>query len=284
VFELFRDAVDVLVPVFVVSTMANVGLTQRLSAIIVHLKDWKFVLRMALANFVLVPLLGVLLLWVAPIDDALEAGLLVFSLCAGAPFLVKLTQAADHDIALGAATMVLLMTLTVAYVPLVMPLLLAGVAIDRWTVAWALLKQMILPAAAGMLLARFVPTAAAALQPWVGRLANVTLYLTMATTLIGFAPNALHIVGTGAIFLGLLIVGGAFAIGFFLRGREDPLHDVGGLGTAQRNTAAALIIAQSFEDPDVLVMVIVINTLGLLMLLFIASRISRENVKRLAEA
>jgi BASS family bile acid:Na+ symporter len=51
----------------------------------------------------------------------------------------------------------------------------------------------------------------------------------------------------------LVIVGGAFAIGFLLGGREDPLHDVGGLFTAQRNTAAALIIAtQSFDDPDVL--------------------------------
>ena len=43
----------------------------------------------------------------------LAAGLLVFSLCAGAPFLIKLTQLAEHHVALGAAVMFLLMVVTV---------------------------------------------------------------------------------------------------------------------------------------------------------------------------
>jgi bile acid:Na+ symporter, BASS family len=53
---------------------------------------------------------------------------------------------------------------------------------------------------------------------------------------------------------------------------------VGGLGTAQRNTAAGLIIAtQNFSDPNVLVMITIANTLGIIMLLLIARVLSRDN-------
>ena len=54
---------------------------------------------------------------------------------------------------------------------------------------------------------------------------------------------------------------------------------MGGLGTAQRNTAAGVIIAtQNFSDhPNVLVMITLANTLGIVMLLFIAKRLSRDH-------
>jgi BASS family bile acid:Na+ symporter len=75
----------------------------------------------------------------------------------------------------------------------------------------------------------------------------------------------------------LAIVAVAFGAGY-LTGGKDHLADVGGLATAQRNTAAALIIAtQNFSDPNVLVMIVVANTLGVVMLLLIARALSRDN-------
>jgi bile acid:Na+ symporter, BASS family len=71
----------------------------------------------------------------------------------------------------------------------------------------------------------------------------------------------------------------AFGIGYLMGAGKDHLQDVGGLGTAQRNTAAGMIIAvQNFSGyPDVLVMLTLANTLGILMLMFIARRLSRDN-------
>ena len=110
-FVLFRSVVPIAVPIFVVSTMLNVGLTQKLSDILEHLKEWPWVVRMLIANFILVPFVMIVTLSFTSFDPALEAGLLIFSLCAGAPFLIKLTQTTGHDLALGAATMLLLMVL-----------------------------------------------------------------------------------------------------------------------------------------------------------------------------
>jgi len=284
-FHSLRSLIPIIVPVFVVSTMLNVGLTQKLSAVLDYLKDWGFVFRMAVANFVLVPLLAIVILRAAPFEPALKAGLLVFALCAGAPFLIKLTETADHDLALGAATMMLLIVLTVVYVPLALPRFLQGISVNAAGIAHSLVQEMIAPAVVGMVIGWFRPVVARALHLRVAWVATVALYAVMAATLIGYIPNMLMIVGTGAIAASLAIVGGAFGIGFVLGGRSDHLQDVGGLGTAQRNTAAALTIAtENFADPNVLVMVTVANLLGLVLLMAIARIISRDNVPRIAAA
>jgi bile acid:Na+ symporter, BASS family len=277
-FEFFRSLVEIVAPIFVISTMLNVGLTQRLSDITGHLKDYPFVLKMLLANFVLAPLVMILILTFTSFDPALRDGLLIFALCAGAPFLIKLTQTAEHDVALGAAVMILLIAATVIYVPIVLPMVMYGVAVDGWAIAKTLFLQMLLPIVVGMLAVQFLPNLAKKIQPWVGILGNITLYVLVAATLIGYFPNMISIVGTGAILVGLAFVAAAFGIGYLMGGGKDHLEDVGGLGTAQRNTAAGVIIAtQNFDDPNVLVMLTLANTLGIVMLLLIAKRLSRDN-------
>lgn len=275
--EFLRNLVGVLVPVFVVSTMLNVGLTQRPSEIARYLRYRRFILRMLIANFVLVPLFMVLVLRFTSFDPALEAGLLIFALCAGAPFLIVLTQAAEHDLALGAAVMMLLMVLTVGYVPLVLPRLLAGASVGAWAIARPLLLQMIGPLVLGMVAAQVLPGLSAAVQPWVGKLASVSLYAVLAATLIAYFRSMLA-VGFGPILVGLVTVAAAFGFGYLAGGGRDHLEDVGGLGTAQRNTAAGFIIAtQNFNDPGVLVMLTVVNVVGLVVLLPLARVLSRDN-------
>jgi BASS family bile acid:Na+ symporter len=277
-FEFFRALVQIVAPVFVISTMLNVGLTQKPADILGHLNNWPFVLKMLLGNFVLVPLLAYVILTHVDFDLALKVGLFIFSLCAGAPFLIKLTQISDNDLALGAATMMLLMAATVIYVPLVLPRILPDVAVDAGAIARSLLLQMGLPIVVGMLAARFLPGLARPVQPWVAKLGSYALYALIATTLIGYLDHMPAIVGTGAIFTGLVVVVTAFGIGYFLGGRTDSLHDVGALGTAQRNTAAAVIIAiQNFSNPDVLVIITLANTLGILLLITFARVLSHDN-------
>ena len=277
--EFFQRLVQFVVPIFVVSTMLNVGLTQTLSSILRHLTRWGFVAKMLLANFVVVPLLMVVATNVLSFDPALEAGLLIFALCAGAPFLIKLAQGSGHDLALAAAVMLLLMVVTVAYVPIALPRVLEGVAVDAWAVARSLFLQLILPIAVGMLAVRVLPGLARPIQPWVAKLGNSALYAVLGATLIGYFPEMLDVVGTGAILVALGFVLAAFGAGYLAGAGKDHLEDVGGLGTAQRNTAAGVIIAtQNFSDhPNVLVMITLANTLGIVMLLLIAKALSRDN-------
>jgi BASS family bile acid:Na+ symporter len=277
-FEFLRSAIQVVAPVFVISTMLNVGLTQKPSAIAEHLKNWPFVIKMLLANFVFAPLLMIIALYFAPFDPPLKAGLLIFSLGAGAPLLIKLTQTAQHEVALGAAVMMLLTVVTVVYMPIVLPLVLTGVSVDAFGVARSLLLQLLLPIGVGMLAAQFLPGLVKKVQPWVGRLGSVALYLLIVITLVGYYPNLLDIIGKGAFLVGLAFVGAAFGLGYLAGAGKDHLEDIGGLGTAQRNTAAGVIIAlENFSNPNVLVMLTLANMLGIVMLLVIAKALSRDN-------
>lgn len=249
-FEFFVSLSRIAVPIFVVSTMLNVGLTQRLADIFGCLRRWHFFVRMLIANFILAPLLMFVILNYTPFEPPIKAGLLLFSLCAGAPFLIKLTQTSQHDLALGATTMMLLMVITVIYVPLVLPLILSGITVDAWAIARSLLLQMLLPIAVGMLAVYFLPNLSARVQPLVAKVGNYTLYLVLAATLIGYFPNMTEIIGTGAIVASLGFIAAAFGEGYVMGGDSDHLQDVAGLGTAQRNTAACMIIAtQNFSDP-----------------------------------
>lgn len=128
-----------------------------------------------------------------------------------------------------------------------------------------------------MILAQVVTSFAVTIQPWVARLGNLALYVVLGATIIGYWPEIQDLVGTGAIAGGLVVLLFAFFVGYLFGDGQDHLQDVGGLGTAQRNTAATLIIASdNFTDPAVFVIVSVVNTLGIIMLMVIARGLSRD--------
>ena len=280
-FEFFIKIVGIALPVFVFLTMFNVGLTQRLRDILECMRNRGFALRILAANFILAPLLMWLLLQVFEIDPYLRTGLIIFSICAGAPFLIKLTQLSEHDMALGASAMILLVLATVVAVPLLLPIILPDIEIDGFTIAWTLLKQLILPIVLGWLVVKFFRGFAETVQPWVAKIGNYTLYILLVATLVGYFPELKKIIGEGAILIGVGFILGAFGIGYLLGGRHenDHLQDIGALGTAQRNTAASLIIAaQNFTDhPEVLVIITMANTVGIVLLLGIAKFMSKDN-------
>ncbi len=267
-------------PVFIFATIANVGLTQDPLKFLSYRREWRFMIKMVLANFVGAPLMMYLLLQVWPLEPAMMAGLAVFSLCAGAPFLIKLVATSEHDMALGAVTLIVLVLATIAIVPLVLPVLLPSVEVDAGAMAWTLARQLLLPLVVGGAFAHFAPGLARTVQPWVARIGNIALYVVIGGTILGYLPSMMPIVRSGALAIGLVFIVAAFGIGYLAGRGKDHLEDVGALATAQRNTAAAMIIAvNSFEDPQVFVLVTLVNTLGIVILLAIARRLKLDNVE-----
>jgi BASS family bile acid:Na+ symporter len=121
-----KDAIQVLTDlstlVFVVSSMLSLGLSLTLQQILNPLRNTGFVMRVLLANFVLVPLVAYLLKTVIPLEPSLAIGLMLLATAAGAPFLPKLAQVSKSNVPLSVGLMVLLMVVTVFYVPIVLPL------------------------------------------------------------------------------------------------------------------------------------------------------------------
>jgi predicted Na+-dependent transporter len=89
--------------------------------------------------------------------------------------------------------------------------------------------------------------------------------------------SLLSTIGSGAILAAALLIIGAFLIGWLLAGKERTMRPVLGLGTGQRNVAAALVVAGgNFSDPDVLVMCMVGALLMLVSLMITAGELGKR--------
>lgn len=278
----FQSLVGILTPVFVVSQMANVGLTQQPQKILQHLKKRRFLLRMLIANFIVVPALMYFAVGVTGIEHPYATRLVIFSLVAGAPLLIKLTAKSRNDISAGATVQMVqmvLMVATIGVLPLALPRVLDGVSVSAWAIAQPLLLQMLLPLALGMVVAGALTTVAAAIQPWIARLSTIALYGMLISTVLGHLSALTDLALWGALALGILVLLLAFLIGHGMGDNSSSMSDIGGLGTAQRNTAAGIIAARSGfpQDPLVFVTVAMLNTLMMFVLLAVASHLRSEN-------
>ncbi len=243
---------------FVVSSMLATGLSLTVAQIVQPLKNARLVILALLANFVLVPLLAIVITRVVPLDEALQVGLIVLATTAGAPFLVKEVQAAKGNLSLGVGLMFLLMVVTIFYVPLVLPLLLPGVAVNAWDIAKSLIVTMLIPIILGLMVRSHSPEGAANWAPLMNKVSGIALLLMLVTGLGLNVANIIDLIGSRGFLALILFVVGSLLIGMLMGGRDPAVRSVLGLGTAQRNVAAAILVTTlNFGDTMTLPFVLV---------------------------
>ena len=263
---------------FVLSSMLAMGLGLTVSQIIAPLRNARLVVLSLLVNFVLMPLGAVALAAVLRLDQPLGVGLLLLGPAAGAPFLPKLAQIARGNLAFAVGLMVLLMVVTVGYLPLVLPLLLPGVSVNPAKIARSLFLLMLLPLAGALAVKARFANVAERTKPLLDRLSNLSLILLVLLITAGNVNNVLAVFGTRGILAGLLFIAIGFVIGWLLGGPDRNTRRVLALGTAQRNIAAALVVgSQSFSDPKVVVMVVVVAIVSLLILMPLSRMLAKRD-------
>jgi bile acid:Na+ symporter, BASS family len=266
--DLLSKAATVAMLCFVVSSMLAMGSGLTVAQIIEPLRNARLLVFALLANFVLMPLGAFALGKVLRLDEPFGIGLVILGCAAGAPFLPKLAELAKGNLAFAVGAMVLLMVVTVGFLPVVLPLLLEGVSVDPWKIARSLVLLMLLPLAVGLALKAYYGDVAARVKHTLDWISNVSLILLVLLITAANIDKVLDVFGTRGILAGLLFIALGFAIGWVLGGPGNDTRRVLALGTAQRNIAAALVVgSQSFSDERVVVMVIVVAIVGLIILM-----------------
>jgi len=241
------------------------------------LKNARLVVLALLANFVLVPLLAYAIILVIPLEQSLQIGLVVLGTAAGAPFLPKLVQGAKGNIALGVGLMVLLMVVTIFYLPIVLPLLLSGVSINPWDIAKSLIVLMLIPLAIGLLMKSHSPETTAQWQPVMNKISGLAMLILLVVGLGLNVSNIISLIGSNGLLALIIFIVGCLLIGLLLGGRDPGVRSVMGLGTAQRNVSAAILVsAQNFSGTNTLPFVLVAAILLLLILLPTARRLGER--------
>jgi predicted Na+-dependent transporter len=276
--EFFVAAAQISGLLFIITSMLAMGMSLTMTQILQPLKNTRLVILALIANFVLVPILAYAITLVIPLEQSLQIGLIVLATAAGAPFLPKLVQGAKGDIAFGVGMMVLLMTVTIIYLPIVLPLLLPGVSINAWDIAKSLIVLMLIPLAIGLLMKSHSPESSDHWQPLMNKISSLALLVLLVVALGLNVSNILNLIGSLGLLAMLILIIGCLLIGYLLGGREPGERSVMMMGTAQRNVSAAILVsAQNFSGTNTLPFVLVAAILLLLVLLPTAKRLGGRN-------
>ena len=263
--------------IFVLATMLGTGLSLTVPQILAPLRDWVLILKALLVNFIFVPLVAYLLVIVFDLDEPIAIGLMVLATAAGAPFIPKLVQMAKGNLAFAVGLTVLLMVVTVLYVPIVLPLLLPKVEIDSWAIAKSLVTTMLLPLAIGLFIRARYPETAESLRPLMQQASSYSLMVVLVLGLYLTFPDLLAAIGTGAFLASGLFIAISFFLGYLLGGPGADTKRVLALGSAQRNVAAALVVGMgNFKDPAVFVMILICALMILVSLTIIAGEFGKR--------
>ncbi len=275
--DFLETVFQISVLVFVVGSMIRMGLSLTLRHILEPLKNKRLVVLSLIANFVLVPLFVYVLVSVIPVSEGERIALILISLAGGAPFLPKLAGVAKSNTAFATGLMLLLMTVTIFYLPLMLPLLLDGAQVSSWEIAKSLIVLMLAPLVMALAVRATAEGIAKKSAPWFAAISDIALVLLTIALIILNIQGILGMAGSGVVAIILLVVGG-MVIGYFLGGKDKDTKIVLALGTGQRNVSAAILVAaQNFaDDPGVALTLVVLGVLGLVIMIPLARKIGKR--------
>ncbi|MGP9537932.1 bile acid:sodium symporter family protein [Brachybacterium sp. AOP43-C2-M15] len=267
--------IEISVPAFAIASMLSMGLRTPLRAFRRQLRDRRTVLSLLGANFVVVPAVGTLLIWLLNglMPHQIAEGFVIALCAAGAPFVLQLGAMARIPYGETAGPMAVLLLGSIVFMPLVVPFLLRDVSVHGWSVAQLLLGTMLSPMIAGIVIAAVWPARADLFARIAGSVAAVSAVLMF---LSGFGANSglvLSLLLSPVLLVAAGLVALAFAAGRIsgdLAGSTLTVADGPAILTSQRNIAAALLVARTGADSDgdgsIVVAILLLSAVGFVML------------------
>src|SRR5256886_16381866 len=191
--EILSKVTPITMLAFVLSSMLSMVLSLTVAKILVPLRNFNLIVLALLANFVLMPFAAFAIARLLRRNQPLAIALVLLGTASGAPFLPLLARISKANLAFAVGLMVLLMVVTVGFMPLVLPLMLEAVSVDPVKIGSSLVFLMMLPLAIGLLVRALLSGLAAKAQPFLSRLSMLSLALLIALLLITNMQNVLNL-------------------------------------------------------------------------------------------
>ena len=178
----------------------------------------------------------------------------------------------------------MLMVVTILYMPLVLPLILQDVDVDAWAIAQSLIVVMLIPLAIGLFAKARWTSLADGLQPHMSQASSLAIMFMLVGAIILSWSDIVDLIGSGGLAAAIIFLLGALAIGYFTAGSDPATRSVLGLGTAQRNLSAALVVGAQNFSADSLTYIIVIAIIGLAVLMPLGAELGRHSADHTTES
>jgi bile acid:Na+ symporter, BASS family len=239
--------IDVLNLAALMAIMGAMGLNVTFAEVIASTRRVRLMLLGLLANFVLVPLVTIVLLDLFQADLLVSAGFLALAVCPGAPVAPPFTALAKGNVSSAIGLMVVLAGLSALLAPVLLTALLSQLSpdsdltIDALAIVRTLLVAQMLPLGAGLGVHHLAPKLARRIDKPVRRLGNVLLLIALGLILATQYPMLSEIRLRGWTGM-VLLLGASLGIGWVCGGPDRPTRKALALTSAARNAAVALVI------------------------------------------
>jgi predicted Na+-dependent transporter len=235
--------------VMLISIMFNAGLQIDRERLFAALKDYSLLARALLANFIIVPLLGVLLVRVFNLSAGVAVGFLLMAIAPGVPFLVRAAgRQPGGSLAFAAELAFIMPALSILTIPITTrfifpPEIAAQVPFGSLLIT--LVGFQLVPLLIGLLVAYRAPAVATKLQ----RPLTLVFFVAVIALLVILGPTIIKgimsIYGSHGIWAMLVLVLLSLGIGYLLGGPHIEYRRTLSIATALRNIGTCAVIATS---------------------------------------
>jgi BASS family bile acid:Na+ symporter len=205
-----------------------------------------WVLRVALAMFVAVPILAVILAKTFDMPMVMRGAMVLLAISAAAPLLpgklLKLRIDSTHDAALAVVTSLLAIVLVPSALQILGSVFQRDVGITAAAVARILLTTFLLPLGIGMVARAMLGPVALRLGEWAGTAGFIVLIATILLMVVAQRTTVFPLLWQSAVVIALFAAG-SLLIGHLLGG-PDPRESTSlAIATVTRHPGLALLIA-----------------------------------------
>jgi predicted Na+-dependent transporter len=236
-----------LLNLFVAVVMFSIGLRVSGGELLNILRKRALFVRTLLANCVLIPAIGFLLVRIFPLTPDASVGILLLAAIPGTPIALQFTRLAKTRLAFAAAMTFVLSLVSVAMTPLAVEVMPQTAQRNQRPILLLMMSIVVyigLPLCAGLWAARHAPKIAPRLVLPLGVLATVAfLYLMWETRLV--RREALSTIrGRGTIVAMLLLLLLSMLIGWLIGGPDRESRRVLATSTGMRSVIVVLYVAR----------------------------------------
>ena len=240
--------INMLSYLFVAVYMFSVPLETTHGEIVRTLGHLNLMGRALLANFVIIPTLGLVIARFSDLPAEIRTGFLLLAMAPGGLFALQFARVSKGNRVFAVALLLVFCLLAILVTPVLILVFFRREGAGSLPFGWLimlLLLLIVLPLIVGRLLQKLFPEHAPKLGLWLGRL-SIVIFVIAALTAGKYKSSAIKLMGMNGIAAIVLLILGSWVVGWLLGGPEIRNRKVLAISSSMRNVGVCLPIASSY--------------------------------------
>lgn len=246
--EIAQNIFNITLFTYIAAILFAQGLVVTMAHLIEEFEKVKLIIFTIIANFIVVPLYAYALVSVFDASKGVSIGIILLSLCAGAPFIPKIVDTAKSNTDGAVGLMLLLTVVSIFFMPIAVHMIYSNASISAFEIAKSLIYTMLIPLVFGMIIRAYSPLLAKKIKPWINKLATISLIFLI----ISFIYLYDHIIYNNLNVIPIIVVFflGSMAIGYLSAGKNRVARISFSAATGLRNPPIAILVASQYFSSE----------------------------------